>query len=277
MNQNIAARIINPLAGISGEQLEADVDHFCQTRGLNDKRDHFLKGAFLAQNPKGFESQHNLTAEDKDVIRYENAHKWSHPKLLYLTIALCSIGAATQGWDQTGSNGANLSFPTEFGIPEDDPVNADRNTWLVGLVNSAPYIGSAFLGCWLSDPINNYLGRRGCILITAIILIVTPICSGLTQNWQQLFVVRLILGFGMGAKGATSPSSLLKTLPLKSVGPWSWVGNSGQLLVSSWEPRQTLFSRMSDALPGDCNWVPPSCQPSSFWQSMSAQNHLDGS
>jgi len=204
MNQNIAARIINPLAGISGEQLEADVDRFLETRGLQDKREHFMKGAFLAQNPAAFETQHNLTEEDKDVIRYENAHKWSHPKLLYLTIALCSIGAATQGWDQTGSNGANLSFPQQFGIPEDGP-NADRNTWLVGLVNSAPYIGSAFLGCWLSDPINNYLGRRGCIFICAVVLIVTPICSAVTQNWQQLFVVRLILGFGMGAKGSTVP------------------------------------------------------------------------
>jgi MFS family permease len=60
---------------------------------------------------------------------------------------------------------------------------------------------AAFLGCWLSDPINHYFGRRGCIFITAIVLVITPICSGLTQNWQQLFVVRLLLGLGMGAKG----------------------------------------------------------------------------
>lgn len=32
---------------------------------------------------------------------------------------------------------------------------------LVGLVNAGPYIGSALLGVWLSDPINYYLGRRG--------------------------------------------------------------------------------------------------------------------
>lgn len=30
-----------------------------------------------------------------------------------------------------------------------------------------------------------------------------PICSGLTQNWQQLFIVRLLLGIGMGLKGET--------------------------------------------------------------------------
>ena len=51
-----------------------------------------------------------------------------------------------RGWDQTGSNGANLSFPIQFGIDAgSDPANADRDNWLVGLVNSAPYIASAFL------------------------------------------------------------------------------------------------------------------------------------
>ena len=54
-----------------------------------------------------------------------------------------------RGWDQTGSNGANLSFPQEFGIgagsqPPGTP-NHERDNWLVGLVNAAPYIGSAFM------------------------------------------------------------------------------------------------------------------------------------
>jgi MFS family permease len=60
-------------------------------------------------------------------------------------------------------------------------------------------------GCWLSDPLNNYLGRRGTIFITALILIATPIASAFTHSWQTLFVVRLILGIGMGAKGSTVP------------------------------------------------------------------------
>lgn len=37
--------------------------------------------------------------------------------------------------------------------------------------------------------------------VTAIILVITPICSGLTRNWEQLFAVRFLLGIGMGAKG----------------------------------------------------------------------------
>lgn len=114
--------------------------------------------------------------------------------------------ARTPGWDQTGSNGANLSFPDEFGIPIDrDAPNHEHNEWIVGLVNAAPYISSALVGAWLSDPLNNYLGRRGTIFVTALVLIATPIASGFTHSWETLFVVRLILGLGMGAKGATVP------------------------------------------------------------------------
>jgi hypothetical protein len=69
---------------------------------------------------------------------------------LYLSIFTCCIGAVVQGWDHTGSNGVDLSFPNVFGIG----TTFTKDTLLVGLVNSAPYVGSAFVGCWVSDPIN---------------------------------------------------------------------------------------------------------------------------
>ena len=44
----------------------------------------------------------------------------------------------SRGWDQTGSNGANLSFPKDFNIdPDCKCPDAQKNQWLVGLVNSA--------------------------------------------------------------------------------------------------------------------------------------------
>lgn len=107
---------------------------------------------------------------------------------------------------QTGSNGANLSFPVEFGIGEGEneaSPNYLRDNWLVGLVNAGPYIGSALLGCWLSDPVNNYLGRRGTIFVSAIFCLITPIGGALSQNWEQLLITRLLMGIGMGLKGAT--------------------------------------------------------------------------
>jgi MFS family permease len=93
------------------------------------------------------------------------------------------------------------------------------------MVNAAPYIASAFIGCWLSDPCNNYLGRRGTIFLTGIILLVTPISSAFTQTWEQLFAVRLVLGIGMGLKGSTVPIFCAENAPASIRGA----------LVMSWQ------------------------------------------
>ncbi len=108
------------------------------------------KGALVAQDPQGFEDIGELSGEDRAVLRTERAHRWKHPKMLYFTIALNSVGAAIQGWDQIGSNGANLSFPQEFGIADTEPMCAtpglcEKNSWIIGGINAAPYISIALL------------------------------------------------------------------------------------------------------------------------------------
>ena len=62
-------------------------------------------------------------------------------------VILCSMAAAVQGMDQTVINGANLFFPSDFGIAE----QTERNTWLLGLVNSAPYL------CWYLIPLTTLI------------------------------------------------------------------------------------------------------------------------
>ncbi|KAI8237265.1 putative metabolite transport protein YfiG [Colletotrichum sp. SAR 10_96] len=166
LNDNKEAKIKNPLLGINRSELLRDVEHFARDKGLDEYLPMLKKGALVAQDPTGYEEIDGAEALEPDeiqVLRDEVLHKWRIPKILYLTIITCSIGAAVQGWDQTGSNGANLSFPTVFGIGS----NSHHDTLLVGLVNSAPYIGSAFIGCWLSDPLNNWVGRRGTIFFAA--------------------------------------------------------------------------------------------------------------
>ena len=228
LKNNLTAKIQNPLAHFSDSDLAADVEDFAQVNELNDILDELKKGALVARDPASFDSMPQLDAEEKAALKHEVAHKWSATRTLYITIITCSIGAAVQGWDQTGSNGANLSFPKQFGIGNGDTPGApnhDRDNWLVGLVNAAPYIASAFIGCWMSDPVNNYLGRRGTIFLTAIILLITPIGSAFTQTWPQLFIVRLILGLGMGMKGSTVPIFAAELAPASIRGA----------LVMSWQ------------------------------------------
>ncbi|KAJ9127315.1 hypothetical protein QFC24_000722 [Naganishia onofrii] len=182
---------VNILSHLSRAQLLSDVDRFVKEKGLEEHVDDIRKGALLAQNPTTFEQLDELTQSDKERIHHENTHRWSQPMTLYLTIAICSLG----------SNGANLSFPREFGIAGE----TGTDPWIVGIVNAAPYLAASIVGCWLSDPLNNYFGRRGTIFLTALCLIASPIASGFTKSWQALFACRLVLGLGMGTKGSTVP------------------------------------------------------------------------
>jgi len=52
----------------------------------------------------------------------------------------------------------------------------------------------------MSDPINEYLGRRGTIFLGAIFSLLAPIGSGCSQTWGQLVACRVLLGMGMGLK-----------------------------------------------------------------------------
>lgn len=121
-------RILNPLAGFTKSELRTQVVAFCRDFGFEDKEEVFYHGALAAQRPGCHDDIEELTLEEKTFLRREVTHKWHLPKHLYYTIALCSLGSAIQGWDNTGANGANLSFPQEFGIAD--------NEWLIGVINA---------------------------------------------------------------------------------------------------------------------------------------------
>ena len=68
-------------------------------------------------------------------------------------------------------------------------------------------------GCWCSDPLNNYIGRRGTIFFSAVFCFLSVIGSAVTQNWWQLFITRLLLGVGMGSKASTVPIYAAENCP----------------------------------------------------------------
>lgn len=122
----------------------AQVEEFAEEKGVAEYVDYLKKGALVAQDPDNYEDIHGefaLTPEEVVVLQREVSHKWKVPRTLYLTIITCSIGAAVQGWDQEGSNGANLSFPKALGLDTDTTYG----TYIQGLINSGPYIGSAYV------------------------------------------------------------------------------------------------------------------------------------
>ena len=208
-----------------------NVEDFAAEVQMNDYIPLLKKGALVAQDPPAFESINELEDSERDALRNEVLHKWRQPRSLYLTVILCSVGAAVQGWDQTGSNGANLSWPLAFGVPDQGAGSTARNGWIVGVVNAGPYIASASLlviiprvreekstdcvcsGCWMSDPLNYHFGRRGTIFVSAVFCLLSVIGSAFTQTWPQLFVTRLLLGIGMGCKASTVPIYAAENCP----------------------------------------------------------------
>ncbi|KAK5995459.1 Putative polyol transporter 2-like protein [Cladobotryum mycophilum] len=222
--RNLQARIRNPLKGIPRGQLMSDVEAFAERNALQDHTLLLKKGALIAQNPAeahAIDGDEKLTPHELHVLEREITHKWSMPTRLFLTIATCSIGAAVQGWDQTGSNGATIFFKEYYGIGSD----STRDNIIVGLINAGPYIGSAFIGCWLSDPINNYFGRRGVIFFAAHFCIWPVIGSAFCHTWEQQLACRLLMGIGMGAKASTVPVYAAENAPASIRGA----------LVMSWQ------------------------------------------
>lgn len=124
----------------------------------------------------------------------------------------------------------------------------------ISSVICSPYLGSAFLGCWLTDPLNHYLGRRGTLFFCGIFCIVSVIGSGFCQTWPQLLVCasffafspvltsfkvcRLLLGLGMGPKASTSPVFAAENTPASIRGG----------LVMSWQMWVSISKSYAGAL-----------------------------
>ena len=130
------------LDNLSQSTVFEEAEHFATTHNLSSHAPLFQKAALLIQSlDTPLDQIPNLSHTELNALRNETAHKWRQPKMLYFTFLVCSLGAVVQGWSQTGINGANLSFPTQFGIGSESA----HDTMLVGLINSAPYLSSGLL------------------------------------------------------------------------------------------------------------------------------------
>lgn len=193
------------------------IDAFMERTKIDEiYSEHIRKGAFLAQDNEAFhavrEDGLQLKEEERAALLLEDPRtgkKWNQPWILYALVGCCSLGAAVQGWDETAVNGAQLYYAYAFGIGKnvhgDDRGSHDKDAGLRGLVNSAPYLCCAILGCWLTQPLNRMLGRRGTIFVTCVVSSLACLWQAFTNTWWHLFIARFMLGLGIGPKSATIP------------------------------------------------------------------------
>jgi len=79
--------------------------------------------------------------------------------------------------------------------------NKAPDVWIFSIVNAATYFSASFVGCWLSDPLNEYFfGRRAAICLSAAIILASVVGGACTRTWQELLACRVLLGIGMGKR-----------------------------------------------------------------------------
>lgn len=84
------------MAGIPRDVLLGNVEEFAAEFDLQEHVHLLQKGALVAQDPKNFEQVDELNADEREALRNETLHKWRQPRALYVTVILCSVGAAVQ-------------------------------------------------------------------------------------------------------------------------------------------------------------------------------------
>ena len=176
----------------------------------------------------------------------EALNKEENPKLreqskeLNTILLTCCIGAIVQGWSQASIIGANLQWPYTFGLQKNykDPDKI-TNLWIFGGVNAITYFAASSIGAWLSDPLNEYFwGRRGALFIASLFTFAASIGSAFTYRWETLFVCRLFLGIGYGAKASVVPIFESEVSPPNT---------RGQLLVS-WQTFTAVGTLLGSAV-----------------------------
>ncbi|KAK2064412.1 hypothetical protein LY76DRAFT_532982 [Colletotrichum caudatum] len=228
---NERAVIENPLADYTDEQLEADVASFAQEH-LNVDTAELLRAARVAKDIRlydevarnssestGRELPVQLTGEEKRALVRERDVPFSE-KGMWTIIITVSLAAFLQGHVQASLNGSSL-YDTQLGLNttaettgKGAPLGDDD--WKLGAANASPFLFAAALGCPLALPVNHYLGRKGGMIIAALLIFASSLASAFATNWRQLFGIRLVNGIGMGLKAVSTPILASET----AVGFW---------------------------------------------------------
>ena len=78
------------------EKVVEDAQHFAKTHDLAEYSELFGRAALVARD-KDFTHVSELEPDELEALHYEREHKWHGTKMLWYSIGLCAVGAATQG------------------------------------------------------------------------------------------------------------------------------------------------------------------------------------
>lgn len=206
---NVPLATDNILAGYTEPEVMQMARDYARDKGLDE--DLFARAGALARNPNGFNSMEFITEDEKHWLQKEIDHPWSIPKkLVWLSITI-SMAACILGMDESVISGANLFYPEALGLGS----GTDRDNWLIGLVNCAPFLCCATMSVWCTDFLNEKFSRRGTIFMCSVWGAACCIWSACTNTWWHLFIARFFLGFAIGPNSTTVPVYTSECAPAK--------------------------------------------------------------
>ncbi|SCV01520.1 LANO_0F12200g1_1 [Lachancea nothofagi CBS 11611] len=247
----------NVLAEYSEEQVMQMGRAFARKYELPNDDDVFARAAALARLPSRYDHMSFLTEEER-LACYDEEHKpfRNMPRKLIAIVCASAMGAAVQGMDETVINGALLFYPTPLALG----AKTDRNDWLQGLVNGAPYLCCAGVSCWMTDWLNNLMGRKRVIFVTCLISAIACLLQAFAptgeRGWHYLFAMRFLLGFGIGPKSATVSVYLAEcsTKKLRGIICMNWQTFTAFGIMWGYIFSLIFYKVGSGAVSGGLNW-----------------------
>lgn len=247
----------NVLGQYSVKQVMQMGRHFAQKHNLPNDDDIFARAAALARDPNKFDHM-DFLSEHERIACYDEINKpWSSmtSKLIQI-IAASAMSAAVQGMDETVINGALLGYPKAVGLDG----GTERENWIQGLVNGAPYLCCAGFSCWTTDWMNNKLGRKNVIFFTCLISAISCFLQGFgptgARGWHYLLAMRLLLGVGLGPKSATTNVYLAECASKQIRGSVTmmWQLNTALGIMFGYVFSLAFFHVPSHGIGGGLNW-----------------------
>ncbi|KAK7998335.1 putative phosphoprotein phosphatase X-1 [Apiospora arundinis] len=230
------SEVPDSLGLLSDPELREDALHFAQTQlkltaspedaELTKK---LIRAAFVARDADTYDEvargenssadgslQVTLTEQEKEALINERDKLFSKNDIWRVTVAVC-MAAFLQGHMQASLNSSSLyrellGADSVAGGSSVETINA---AWALGGLNAVPWFAAACLGCWIAPPVNDFFGRKGAIALSASLILVSCVASGLipviqdenrrSDRYWILFGVRVVNGIGMGIKAVSTP------------------------------------------------------------------------
>ena len=152
----------------------------------------------------GWDLPVQLTDVEKLALKREKDVLFSERGMLIIILTV-SLAAYLQGHVQSSINGASI-FRKLFGLGDGTSsagssasksiTNVTANDWILGAMNASPFLFAALLGCPLALPINDLVGRRGAMVVAAILILASSLGSAFVRDPWALFGVRILNGVG---------------------------------------------------------------------------------